>query len=396
MAPWLLPGSRYQAIPWKGQNLVKVLRFGRVAAVLAVGAVALSACGGGSTSATSSDGSSSSSSSAGADLSSLKGTITAGGSSAQANAQDAWKAGFKAQASGVTINYDKSQGSGGGVTNFNAGSYDFAGTDFYLNATQATAAKKVCGDGGAVNLPVYTDGVSIIFNVKGVDKLKLDEDTIVKIFTMKIKSWDDPAIKALNPDVTLPSTAITTVSRSDGSGTTNNFTNYLHQLSPAIWTTPANPKWPIAGSSAQQGNAGVVNTVKSGDGMIGYADHSAIGDVHTASIKAGSAYVDYSQAGVTKAIATAVTQATTGTTGDLAQDIDYTKLTDGQAYPIPLMSYDVVCKTFKDPAQAKLTKEYIKYIVSDQGQKIAAKNAGSAPIPTELAAKIVAELDKIS
>ncbi|MDQ6754628.1 MAG: phosphate ABC transporter substrate-binding protein PstS [Actinomycetota bacterium] len=375
---------------------MKVLRIGRAAAVIAAGALALTACGAGSTAGSGSTGSPAAGSSAGVDYSSLSGTITAGGSSAQANAQAAWTAGFKAQAPGVTVNYDKSQGSGGGVTNFTAGSYDFAGSDAYLSADQATKAQGVCGTGGAVNLPVYLDGVSVVFNLQGVDKLQLSSDTIAKIFTQQIKTWDDPAIKADNPGVTLPSTAITTVTRSDGSGTTQNFSNYLHQVAPAVWTSPVSNKWPIAGSSAQQGGSGVVNTVKAGDGTIGYADHSSIGNLKAAAIKAGDKYVDFSQDGVTKAIAAAVTPAKGAVAGDLSQDIDYTKLTSGDAYPIPLISYDILCTQFKDAKQAKLATAYVGYIVSDQGQKIAAKNAGSAPIPSELASKIQDTLKKIS
>ncbi|WP_285727022.1 phosphate ABC transporter substrate-binding protein PstS [Psychromicrobium xiongbiense] len=374
---------------------MKVLRYGSVAAVLAVGALALSACGGGSTSGTSASGGAGAST-ASVDYSSLSGTITAGGSSAQANAQNAWTTAFTALASNVKVNYDKSQGSGGGVTNFLAKSYDFAGSDAALTADQATKAQAVCGADGAVNLPVYLDGVAIIFNVKGVDKLQLSADTIAKIFKQQIKTWDDAAIKADNPGATLPSTAITTVTRSDGSGTTQNFTNYLSQVSPSVWTDPVSNKWPVAGSSAQQGGSGVVNTVKAGDGTIGYADHSAIGTVAAASIKVGGKAVDFSADGVTKAIQASVTAAPSGAKGDLSQKIDYTKLSTGDAYPIPLISYAIACNKFTDPKQAALVKAYLGYVASDQGQKISAKNAGSAPLPTDLAAKIQESLKAIS
>jgi phosphate transport system substrate-binding protein len=403
-APHLLPtplGPQVPVLSLKGATFVKVLSFGRAAAVLTVGMLALTGCGGNASSSSSSTaaGSSSAGSSTAAsatDYSSLSGTITAGGSSAQANAQAAWAAGFKAQASKVTINYDKSQGSGGGVTNFTAGSYDFAGSDAYLTADQGTKAQELCGPDGAINLPVYLDGVAVIFNLPGVDELQLSAETIAKIFSQQIKTWDDAAIKADNPGTTLPSTAITTVTRSDGSGTTQNFTNYLHQVAPAVWTNPVSNKWPVAGSSAQQGGSGVVNTVKAGEGTIGYADHSAIGDLKAAAIKAGDSYVSFSADAVTKAVETAVTPAANAKEGDLAQDIDYTKLTSANAYPIPLISYDILCTTFKDPAQAKLTAAYIGYIASEQGQKIAAKNAGSAPLPAELAAKIQESLKKVS
>ena len=386
-------GATVQLDPLEGAKQVKVLRYGRVAAVIAVGAIALTACGGNSGAGNSTP---AGSSSAAVDYSGLSGTITAGGSSAQSNAQTAWTAGFTAQAKNVKINYDKSQGSGGGVTNFTAGSYDFAGSDAYLNADQAAKVQAVCGPGGAVNLPVYLDGVAIVFNLQGVDKLQLSSETVAKIFKQEIKTWDDAAIKADNPGVTLLATAITTVTRSDGSGTTQNFTNYLSQVAPSVWTDPVSNKWPIAGSSAQQGGSGVVNTVKAGNGTIGYADHSAIDTLKSASIKAGDKYVAFSAEGVTKAIEAGVTAAPSEVKGDLSQKIDYTKLTSGDAYPIPLISYDIVCTKFKDAKQAELTKAYIGYIASDQGQKIAAKNAGSAPLPADLAAKIAETLKTVS
>jgi len=325
---------------------------------------------------------------------SLTGTITAGGSSAQANAEAAWVAAFTSQAKGVTINYDKSQGSGGGVTNWLAGSYDFAGSDSPLNPTQVTSSASTCGADGAINLPVYLDGVAVIYNLPGVKDLKLSSEVIAKIFSLKITTWNDAAIVALNPKAKLPATAITTVTRSDGSGTTTNFTNYLSQSQPSIWTYAPSNAWPVAGSSAQQGGSGVVNTVKAGEGTIGYADHSAIGDLSSAQIQAGTSkdYVAFSAEGASTAFAKAAVATPTAVEGDLSQKLDYTKLTDKSSYPIPLISYQILCKTFKSADQAKLTKAFVGYVASDIGQKIAAKNAGAAPIPAAMLAKIAKSL----
>ena len=325
---------------------------------------------------------------------SLTGTITAGGSSAQANAEAAWVAAFTSQAKGVTINYDKSQGSGGGVTNWLAGSYDFAGSDSPLNPTQVASSASTCGADGAINLPVYLDGVAVIYNLPGVKDLKLSSEVIAKIFSLKITTWNDAAIVALNPKAKLPATAITTVTRSDGSGTTTNFTNYLSQSQPSIWTYAPSNAWPVAGSSAQQGGSGVVNTVKAGEGTIGYADHSAIGDLSSAQIQAGTSkdYVAFSAEGASTAFAKAAVATPTTVEGDLSQKLDYTKLTDKSSYPIPLISYQILCKTFKSADQAKLTKAFVGYVASDIGQKIAAKNAGAAPIPAAMLAKIAKSL----
>jgi phosphate transport system substrate-binding protein len=324
---------------------------------------------------------------------SLTGTITSGGSSAQANAETAWAAAFKAQAAGVTINYDKSQGSGGGVTNWLAGSYDFAGTDSALSTAQQTQSQTNCGPGGALDLPAYLSGVAVIYNLAGVTNLKLSSATIAKIFELQIKTWNDPAIAADNPGATLPNTPITVVTRSDGSGTTANFTTYLHDVQPSIFTQTAGTAWPVPGTSGQQGGSGVVNTVTAGAGTIGYADNSSIGSVNAAQIQVGTSknFVAYSQTGATNAFDAAATS-TPSTKGDLTQVLDYTKITNKDSYPIPLLSYQVVCTTFKDAAQGKLAKAYIGFVASDTGQKVASVNAGSAPLPTSILKEIQSSL----
>jgi phosphate transport system substrate-binding protein len=327
------------------------------------------------------------------DLSTLSGTLTSGGSSAQANAQGAWTAAFTAVATGVTINYDKSQGSGGGVTNWLSGSYDFAGTDAPLNPAQVTSAATTCGAGGGLDLPVYLSGVAIIFNLPGVTKLNLDSATIANIFNRKITTWNDPAIAAENPGVTLPGDPITPVVRSDGSGTTANFTTYLSETQPTLWSYPVSTAWPVTGESAQQGGSGVVATVAAGKDTIGYADQSSVGTATQAAIQLGTGktYVKYTAAGATAAFKAAASAVPTGT-GDLSQHLDYTKITASGAYPIPLLSYDVLCTQFKAPAQAKLATAYIGFIDSTNGQAVSAKNAGSAPLPANILTEVAASL----
>ncbi len=368
---------------------MKLKNVAAVGAIALVTAIALSSCSSPATPKPTAT----KSADAGVDLSTLTGTITAGGSSAQANAEAAWTAAFTAVATGVTINYDKSQGSGGGVTNWLGGSYDFAGTDASLNPTQVTSAATTCGAGGGLNLPVYLSGVAIIFNLDGVKKLNLDSATIANIFNKKITSWDDAAIKALNPGVTLPSSAITPVVRSDNSGTTANFTTYLSESQPTAWPYPASNAWPVTGESGQQGGSGVVATVAAGKGTIGYADQSSVATATQASIQLGTSknYVAYSAAGATKAFAAAAVAAPTGT-GDLSQKLDYTKITGAGSYPIPLLSYAVVCTTFKDPAQGKLAAAYLGFVDSTNGQAVAAKNAGAAPLPASILKDVAASL----
>ena len=365
------------------------MKFNKAAAVGTVAlasALALTACSGNGGDASST--SSSAPSASAADYSSLSGTITAGGSSAQANVQAAWTAAFQAQAGGVKVNYDKSQGSGGGVTNWLNGSYDFAGTDAALSAEQFTQAKTTCGPDGAVNIPVYLSGVSIVYKLDGVSKLNLDAKTIASIFAGKITTWNDPAIAALNSGTSLPATPISVVHRSDGSGTTANFTTYLHQQAPSVWTWDAGTAWPNSVGSGQQGGSGVVNTVEAGNGTIGYADQSSIGNATQSSIEVGSTgkFVKYSEAAATKALDQSG-QITPQGDGDLTVKIDTTKISDTSAYPIPLLSYDVVCKSFKNADQGKITAAYLGFVVSKTGQQVGAKNAGAAPLPDSFLTK---------
>jgi phosphate transport system substrate-binding protein len=368
---------------------VKLKNVAAVGAIALVTAIALSSCSSPATPKPTATKSADST----VDLSTLSGTITAGGSSAQANAQAAWTAAFTSVATGVTINYDKSQGSGGGVTNWLGGSYDFAGSDASLNPAQVTSAATTCGAGGGLNLPVYLSGVAIIFNVDGVKKLNLDSATIANIFNKKITTWNDPAIAALNPGATLPSAAITPVVRSDGSGTTANFTTYLSDTQPTAWPYPASNAWPVAGESAQQGGSGVVATVAAGKNTIGYADQSSVATATQASIQLGTSktYVAYSAAGATKAFAAAASAVPTGS-GDLSQKLDYTKITAAGSYPIPLLSYDILCAQFKDATQAKLATAYVGFIDSTNGQAVAAKNAGAAPLPASILKDVAASL----
>jgi phosphate transport system substrate-binding protein len=382
---WGLTGSR---LAHHERDTVK-FRTAAASGVLAAATVlALAACAGGGTSGAEPSASASASpTTAAVDYSKLAGTITAGGSSAQANAQAAWTAALTAQAPGVTVNYDKSQGSGGGVTNFLGGTYDFAGSDSPLNADQtAQAASGTCGPDGAVNLPVYLDGVAIVYNLPGVTKLNLSGSTLAKIFNLQITDWSDPAITADNGGKEVATGPIQTVARSDGSGTTATFANYLTQVNKADWPYEASNKWPVTGNvSAQQGGSGVVNTVKAGTGTIGYADHSAIGDLTAASVGVSAKdFVAFSADAVTAAFTAGATAAGNGVEGDLSQKIDYTKLTSADTYPIPLVSYDIICKTFKNPAQTEVTTGYLSFIASETGQKIAAKNAGSAPLPQDI------------
>jgi len=370
------------------------------AAALAVGlltgALALGACGssGGSTTATTppADGGSSKATTTGVTCST--GTLSGSGSTAQTNAMDAWRKAYQQACSGAQINYD-SIGSGDGIAAFSDGTADFAGSDAALDPTdEAPAAKKQCGS-TPIDLPMVVGPVAIIFKLGSVQDLTLNGPTIAKIFEGKITKWNDPAINTLNPNASLPSTTITPFYRSDDSGTTFNFASYLKATAPD--TFKATPDKVSKGlgfhGQGREGSQGVADAVTQTDGGIGYVEFSYAvkASLPTAKIDSGSGPVALSKETASKAVSTAKV---VGTGDDLSLQIDYAQNTPG-AYPLVLVTYEIVCTKYKDPATGTFVKNFLEYTVSNAGQAVLA-GLGYAPIPTSLAANVKASLAKVS
>lgn len=328
--------------------------------------------------------------------STLSGTISGAGASSQdAAQQQGWIAGFQTANANVTINYDPS-GSGAGRESFQKGAVAFAGSDRAFKAEEITAGPfEACTTSDIVEIPAYISPIALVFNVEGVDTLNLDAATIAKIFTGEITNWNDAAIADQNKDATLPDQAIVPVHRSDKSGTTGNFTDYLAAAAPEAWTAGSVEEWPadISGGEAAQGTSGVVEAVKGGVGTIGYADASKADDLGTVSVKVGDKYVPF-----TPEAAAAIVDASPLEEGrtdhDLAIKLDRTS-TEAGVYPLVLVSYLVGCEKYADPANAELVKSYFEYIVSPEGQDVAAKAAGSAPISDSLREKASAAVASI-
>lgn len=354
-------------------------------AALALG-LTVSACGAGNES-------SSTNNNSGGSSKSLSGKLDGAGSSAQSSAMDAWRTGFQQDNSSATVNYDPS-GSGAGVEKFNAGGVDFAGSDSALDPAkgEVAAAKKRCG-ADAIEVPNYVSPIAVVFNVDGVDKLQLSPKTIAAIFDGKVTSWDDAAIKADNPGAKLPATKIAPVHRSDESGTTKNFTDYLEKASGGAWTHPADKVWPIKSGEGANQTSGMISAVSGGKGTVGYADLSQVGSLKAASIKVGGSWVAPSADGASKAVEASPLD-TTRPANDMAVKIDRTTTIAG-AYPLMLTSYLIACPTYSKD-KADLVKGFLSYVVGDKGQQAAAKNAGSAPIPASFATKAQKIVDSIT
>ncbi|TXS41234.1 phosphate ABC transporter substrate-binding protein PstS [Streptomyces sp. uw30] len=349
------------------------------------GALALTACGSDDTGEATGGGSSSSAAAGSIKCDDAKGQLLADGSSAQKNAIDAWVKQFSAACSGVQINY-KGGGSGAGVTAFNQGTVAFAGSDSALKPEEVAESKKTaCTDGGqGIDLPMVGGAIALAYNVDGVDNLVLDAPTIAKIFNGSIKTWDDAAIKKLNPDAKLPSTKIQAFHRSDESGTTDNFTKYLTAATPDNWKFEGGKAWTAPGGQAASGSSGVAQAVKQTSGAISYMEESYAKDLTSVAIDTGAAEpVKPSSETATAAIADAKV---VGTGNDLALEINYKTTADG-AYPITLVTYEIVCDKGNKPETLPTVKAFLTYISSEDGQGILAENS-YAPIPADIISKV--------
>ncbi len=372
---------------------MKLHRFGSTLALAMVASLALAACGDDTPTATGSGNDAGSEDTAADGGGDMTGTLTASGASSQNSAMTAWIAGYQDVQSGVTVTYD-AIGSGGGRENLLAGAVDFAGSDAYLDETEAEDVKEVCGDGGALNIPVYISPVAVPYNLPGVDTLNLKPDVLAQIFDQQITTWNDPAIAADNPDADLPDSDITVVNRSDESGTTENFMEYLSAAAPDSWSYEADKVWPVGGGEAAAQTTGVIQVVGSTEGAIGYSDASAVGELSTAAIGVGDEFTEYSAEGASKVV-DASEPADTGIEGDLALDLAR-DTTESGAYPIVLVSYHIVCTEYADAAKADLVKDFVGYVISEEGQQAAAEAAGSAPISEDLRGKAEESLSMVS
>jgi phosphate transport system substrate-binding protein len=320
-------------------------------------------------------------------------TLTGVGSSAQKAAQEKWVAQFQTSNAAVTVNYSP-DGSGAGRSAFIAGAANFAGSDRPFKDEEMGAGKFAgcAADSSALNLPVYISPIAVIFNVEGVTDLTFDAPTLAGIFAGTITKWNDPAIANTNPKAKLPDATITAVHRGDDSGTTNNFTDTLNKLAPDVWTQPAADTFPAAfGGEAANGTSGVVQAVTSGSNMIGYADASAAGSLGKASI-----LVNDLPLGPTPEAAAAILDHSKTIAGRDANDLAYSlDRTSEGVYPAVLVSYAIICQTYKDAATAALVKDYVGFIASAEGQQAAASAAGSAPLSSALQAKVKAALESV-
>ncbi len=322
----------------------------------------------------------------------VSGTIAGAGATSQSAAMEAWIAAFGDANPDATVSYDP-VGSGGGRESFADGSVAFAGSDAYLEDEELTAAQEQCG-GEVIEMPNYVSPIAVIYNLEGVEDLQMSADTIAGIFSGAITSWDAPEIAEENPDATLPATPIVPVHRSDDSGTTDNFTDYLFQVAPDVWTSEPDGVWPLQSGEGANGSSGVVDAVTAGDGYIGYVDLSRAGDLGVVKVKVGEEYVE-----PTPEAAAAVVDGSepVADRGEYDYAIDIARdTTEAGNYPIILVSYHLACTTYEDQETADVVKAFLSYVVSEEGQQAAAEAAGAAPISAEARTKAEAAIEAIT
>jgi phosphate transport system substrate-binding protein len=364
-------------------------RVSKLAAIAALSTLSLAACSSSTTTATTAT----SATGAGPALACPAGQITGEGSSAQANAIQELIASYnEACKNKAKIEYNPT-GSGAGVKNFNAGLVDFGGSDSALSGTDAATAKTRCKGNDAWNLPMVVGPVAFSYNLSGVGKLVLNADVLAKIFMSKIKTWNDPAIAALNAGVTLPSTPIVVFYRADDSGTTDNVAKFLKAGAPTIWTPATSKTWKGVGGEGKNQNAGVAAAVKATPGAIGYLEWSFATDnkLGIAQLDTGSGPVELTSANVGKAVEAAKV---TGTGNDLSLSLDYATKAAG-AYPAILVTYELVCSSGLDSAKSAIVKDFLTYFSSEKAQA-SLEALGYAPLPSSLRTKVATAVQAIN
>ena len=303
--------------------------------------------------------------------------ITGAGSTFVYPVLSAWAADYRKQ-NGASINY-QSIGSGGGISQVEAGTVDFGATDQPLKSDEL--AKN-----NLAQFPVIVGGIVAVVNIPGIDagKLKLTGPILADIYQGKIAKWNDPSIVKINPGVNLPNSAIAAVHRSDGSGTTFNFTHYLSQVSPTWKAGPGEGKtvnW--TGGVGGKGNEGVAGYVKQLPNAIGYVEYAYVVQNHMA-------YALLQNASGQFVAPSAESFGAAASTADWknAQDFNLvmTNAPGATAYPLAASTFILLPRQPKDKAKSDAAIAFFKYAL-EHGQDQANK-LDYVPLPADLVKQI--------
>src|ERR1700733_1573284 len=321
-----------------------------------------------------------------------KSDLTAEGSTAQQNAIALFNKDWGLLCAGKTLAYNPT-GSGAGRDQFIAAHVDFAGSDSPLSRDQIDPAAERCHGNPAWHLPMVFGPVAVAYHLDGVKQLVVNADILAKIFSGWITNWNDPAIVKLNPDAKLPATKISPVYRSDSSGTTDNFQEYLAAAAPNSWNRGTGSEFQGGVGEGAQKSAGVIQAVQSASGSIGYvekgfADQSGL---PYAQINDGSGPIALTEDPGRKAIDGA-TFAGPGDDLELNLKSIYSTRAAG-AYPLVLATYEIVCSKGYDPATSAAVRSMLTVAADNAQDGLSA--AGYVPLPDKFKKRLIAAINAI-
>src|SRR6202789_3485957 len=351
-------------------------------------AIALAACSSSSSSSSSAPASAGASSPAASasTSASASGTINGAGSTFQTNFQQGAISAFKSSNPGITVNYNP-VGSGTGRTDLYANSVLYAGSDSPIPSKEAGDVPK---GKTVLYFPVQIGPIAIAYNVSGVSDLKLDATVLAGIFSGKITTWNDAAIKALNPSASLPSSTINLEVRSDSSGTTQNFSQYLVDAAGSAWTlgTASTISFPKA-AHANDGGSAVAAAVKATSDSIGYVDFSTATATGLTAASIKNSAGDY----VAPSSASAAAAASHVTP---KSDLTFAAVDEPGAtsYPITYQSWDLVYAKQPNANDAALLQAYLGYLLGAGQSLLTPLNL--APLPASIDSAAKAQLSQIT
>jgi phosphate transport system substrate-binding protein len=304
-------------------------------------------------------------------------TLTGAGATFPYPMYSKWFSDYHKLHSDIAINY-QSIGSGGGIAQVTAGTVDFGASDGPMSDEQLSKAKTKI-----VHIPTVLGGVVPAYNIPGVtQELKFTPEALAGIFLGRITSWNDNAIQSVNKDVKLPNTPIVVVHRSDGSGTTYVWTDYLSKVSPDWKGGPGKGtsiKWPVG--LGAKGNEGVAGQIRQVEGAIGYIEL-----IYALQNKIPYGSVKNSSGNFVKASLDSVTAAAQGAKIPNDYRVSITNAPGKEAYPIASFTWLLIPEKSADPNKGKILVDFLNWMLND-GQKETTE-LSYAPLPTEVAARV--------
>ncbi|MGJ6979918.1 phosphate ABC transporter substrate-binding protein PstS [Aestuariimicrobium soli] len=389
-------------------------RFATVAAIAAIGTLSLAACGGTTTTtpsagssatsaasqaSSSTEASSTESSAGGTELTCPAGKINGGGSSAQDIAMQALTKEYNSLcgSNGTEVIYTKS-GSGQGIKDFYNKQLQWAGSDSALKSeakdgvVETEKVKERCGGNEGWNLPMIVGPVAFAYNLEGVDKLVLTPAIVADIYAGKVTTWNDKAIVAANPGVTLPADKIAPFFRGDESGTSENVTKFLKAAAPKNFTEETSKTFPAKAGEGKQGTQGVADAIKATKGGFGYVEwkYAVDAQVGVAQIDNGAGAVELTAETAGKAMESAEV---VGTGNDLSMKLKYDGTPAG-VYPMVMVTYEIVCSAGLDAAEGAVMKDFLTYMTTPEAVTTL-ESAGYAPLPEAVSTKVTAAIQAL-